>query len=424
MKLHPRVTRAVIELVKGFEGLRRRAARLPDGGWTIGYGHTLSAREGAVVSPEDAEALLYYDLSEVARKVDAWTFTSLNQNQFEALTAFAFNIGVENFRRSTVLKRVNEGQNLMAAAALELWRKSDFAGEDLVIDALVRRRAAEKAHYLTPPEGHRPSPTPVLKPLFDHSIIEAAASARAGRSAAVVDAPLDGDRAFATLEPEIKALDDPQTAKIDAEEADAVSPFVLKAYEDEVNQDAPASWEDSFGKMTAFDQRPSTPLNVPSDPPEAAPVVVPISGSVRPTADNQEEDGAPPKPVAISPRPAPLFEASATRPTFGSFDPARSAAFGSDGKAPDRIHPFPSTPLEGVETAIRDPARPRFTPSLIYILIGLLGGALFIGAVLSMLTGKASPANLFIGLLGILLMAPAGGYFLLHFLNRRDGVDA
>ena len=132
MKLHPRVTRSAVELVKRFEGLRRRAARLPDGGWTIGYGHIRSAREGAVVTPEDAEALLYYDLSDVADKVEAWTFAPLNQNQFEALTAFAFNIGTENFRRSTVLKRVNEGQHLMAAAALELWRKADFGGEDLV----------------------------------------------------------------------------------------------------------------------------------------------------------------------------------------------------------------------------------------------------------------------------------------------------
>ena len=77
MKLHPRVTRTAVELVKRFEGLRRRAARLPDGSWTIGYGHTKSAREGAEVSPEDAEALLYYDLSEVATKVEAWTFTPL-----------------------------------------------------------------------------------------------------------------------------------------------------------------------------------------------------------------------------------------------------------------------------------------------------------------------------------------------------------
>ena len=200
MKLHPRVTKTAVELVKRFEGLRRRAARLPDGSWTVGYGHTKSAREGAVVTPEEAELLLYYDLSEVATKVEAWTFTTLNQNQIEALTAFAFNIGLENFHRSTVLKRVNEGQHLQAAAAMELWRKSDVDGEGLVVDALVRRRAAEKAHYLTPPEGFRPSPTQVLRPAFDFSVIEAAAQSQVAQRAAVVDAPLDGDDPTASVE--------------------------------------------------------------------------------------------------------------------------------------------------------------------------------------------------------------------------------
>lgn len=209
MKLHPRVTKTAVELVKRFEGLRRRAARLPDGSWTVGYGHTMSAREGAVVTPEEAELLLYYDLSEVATKVEAWTFTTLNQNQIEALTAFAFNIGVENFRRSTVLKRVNEGQHLQAAAAMELWRKSDVDGEGLVVDALVRRRAAEKAHYLTPPEGFRPSPTQVLRPAFDFSVIEAAAQSQVAQRAAVVDAPLEGDDATASVEVEPQARPEP-----------------------------------------------------------------------------------------------------------------------------------------------------------------------------------------------------------------------
>ena len=65
-----------------------------------------------------------------------------------------------------------------------------------MIDALVRRRAAEKAHFLTPPGGFRPSPTPVLRPTFDHSVIEAAAVVRAGR-ATVIDAPLEGETATA-----------------------------------------------------------------------------------------------------------------------------------------------------------------------------------------------------------------------------------
>lgn len=168
MKPRHRVSRAAIELISRFEGYRRKAAQLPDGRWMIGYGHTLTAREGAEVSEDDAQALLLYDLIAVAHAVNEWTFTPLNANQFDALCSFAFNIGLENFRRSGVLKRLNEGALIQAACAMELWRKAEFGGERIVIDALVRRRAAEKALFLTPPEGWPIAPTPILAPLLDY----------------------------------------------------------------------------------------------------------------------------------------------------------------------------------------------------------------------------------------------------------------
>ena len=99
MKPRHQVSRVAIDMIKRFEGCRRTAAALPGGGWTIGYGHVRSARERAEVSPADAEALLIYDLLEVTGAVNDWTFTPLTQNQFDALVSFAFNIGLENFRR-------------------------------------------------------------------------------------------------------------------------------------------------------------------------------------------------------------------------------------------------------------------------------------------------------------------------------------
>jgi len=167
MKPRYRISREAIELIKRFEGYRPKSAQLPDGSWTIGHGHTLTAREGAVVSEQDAEALLLYDLIAVAHAVNENTYLPLTQNQFDALVAFAFNIGVENFRRSSVLRRLNEGQVLQAACAMELWRKSVFEGERIVVDALVRRRSAEKALFLTPLGGFVPAPTPILPPSVD-----------------------------------------------------------------------------------------------------------------------------------------------------------------------------------------------------------------------------------------------------------------
>ena len=387
MKLHARVSRSLVELVKRFEGLRRGAARLPDGGWTIGYGHTRSAREGVVVSPEDAEALLYYDLSEVAQKVDAWTFTPLNQNQFEALTAFAFNIGPENFRRSTVLKRVNEGQHLQAAAALELWRKADFGGENLLIDALVRRRAAEKAHYLTPPEGFRPSPTPVIRPTFDHSVIEAAALARVGCPAAIVNAPLEGEEAEVHLEDEsAPGLTDAAfpavalAASAETGRLHQLSPEEAKTAEPSAAD--PFVQPETLPKLAETETWPKAFVTVPAG---AAPIIE--------------------SPVETD-RSAPLFDAPVL-PSERDQTP-RSAGHPRDRAVDD---------LNAARLVEASPRSPRDW-SIVYLSIGLLGVALFLAALFSMLGGKATPANLFVGLLGILLMTPAGGYFLLRLLNR------
>ncbi|MGA0606869.1 lysozyme [Phenylobacterium sp. VNQ135] len=168
MRPRHRVSRNAIELIQRFEGYRRKAARLADGRWTIGYGHTLTAREGAEVSEEDAEALLIYDLIAVAHAVNENVFTPLTQNQFDALCSFAFNLGTDAFRTSQVLARLNAGETLQAACAMELWRKVEFEGRRIVLDALVRRRAAEKTLFLTPPGDAWPAaPSPVLRPLVD-----------------------------------------------------------------------------------------------------------------------------------------------------------------------------------------------------------------------------------------------------------------
>ena len=62
--------------------------------------------------------------------------------------SFAFSVGAEAFGKSQVLRRVNAGDYVSAACAMDAWRKSDVGGELVIVDALVRRRAAEKALFL------------------------------------------------------------------------------------------------------------------------------------------------------------------------------------------------------------------------------------------------------------------------------------
>lgn len=166
-----RVSRTAIELIKRFEGYRRKAAQLPDGRWTIGHGHTLTAREGAEVSPDDAEALLVYDLIGVQHAVNEALLAPLGRNQFDALVCFTFNIGTDAFRQSRVLKRINAGEMLQAAGEMAMWRKAEFEGEIIVVDALVRRRAAEAALFLTPEgDAWTAAPSPMVRPRWDDGV--------------------------------------------------------------------------------------------------------------------------------------------------------------------------------------------------------------------------------------------------------------
>ncbi len=158
-------------LIKSFEGFRPRAVAGEDGGWVIGYGHTLSAREGASVSEADAELLLQYDLLPVVKMLNEQA-PGLNQHQFDALASFAFSIGVDRFLSSDVARRVSSGALGEAADALIGWP------EPTPPEAALRRRAAERALFvadpshavtladllaapLPPPEVAAPAPEPV-----------------------------------------------------------------------------------------------------------------------------------------------------------------------------------------------------------------------------------------------------------------------
>jgi lysozyme len=162
-------SRAALDLIASFEGFRARAAKTPDGRWTLGFGHVATAREGLSVSRAEAEDLLRWDLRPVEDMVRQSALTPLTQNQFDALVSFAFNIGISNFATSDVLRYLNQGQPIAAALAMHAWRRARVNGRVLVIDALVRRRAAEAALFLEP-LGPRPAaPSSVLSPEIDYT---------------------------------------------------------------------------------------------------------------------------------------------------------------------------------------------------------------------------------------------------------------
>jgi lysozyme len=167
-----RTSRVGTDLIRSFEGFRAHAVKLTDGRFLIGHGHTKSAREGAVISQEDALLLLKeYDLPPVERALNEWVLSPLNQNEFDALVSFAFNIGLREFRDSAVLAHLNAGEMLAAADAMLAWRKAKLDGRLIVVDALVRRRAAEMALFLEHPGGRPAAPGVLIRPRQDLSVL-------------------------------------------------------------------------------------------------------------------------------------------------------------------------------------------------------------------------------------------------------------
>jgi len=133
-----------LNIIKEFEGLRLQAYKCPADRWTIGYGHTAGVSANDVITEAQATSLLCQDVAESERAVNHYVHGPLTQNQFDALVSFVFNLGVGNFRTSTLLKKLNAGDN--DGAAQEFGRWIHAGGKAL--PGLVRRRAAERALFL------------------------------------------------------------------------------------------------------------------------------------------------------------------------------------------------------------------------------------------------------------------------------------
>jgi len=153
-----------LNLIKGYEGLRMSAHYAPTEEWTVGYGHTGTARHGMSVTEGDAERLLKDDVQPIEQLIGDTVRAPLNQNEHDALVSLIFNIGEENWRRSTALRKLNAGDKLGAANSFEMWTKAFVNNELVTLDGLVRRRAAEKSLFLMPTDASLVVPTSDVTP--------------------------------------------------------------------------------------------------------------------------------------------------------------------------------------------------------------------------------------------------------------------
>lgn len=136
-----------VDAIKEHEELRL-TSYLPtkDDVWTIGWGHTKTARQGMVITEAQAEALLRSDLAWVEDVIDRRVKVPLTQNQHDAVGSLIFNIGEGNLSKSTVLRKLNAGDYKGAADAFLMWnkQKDKQTGKMHVLRGLTKRRQQER----------------------------------------------------------------------------------------------------------------------------------------------------------------------------------------------------------------------------------------------------------------------------------------
>ena len=137
-----------IDLIKQFEGYSSKAYPDPATGgapWTIGYGTTKGVKPGMVITAEQAEKMLRDDVAKFESGVSSLVTAPTTQGQFDAMVSLAYNIGLGNFGKSTLLKKHNARCYTCAADQFRVWNRANGK----VMNGLTKRRAAERQVYMS-----------------------------------------------------------------------------------------------------------------------------------------------------------------------------------------------------------------------------------------------------------------------------------
>ena len=148
-----------LELIRHYEGCMLIAYVCPAGKWTIGYGHTgAEVKKGMNIDIFQANIYLRQDVGGAESIVKNAVHVPLNQNQFDALVSFVFNVGpgrkglkdgfvtLKNGNPSTLLRLINDGDFAGALAEFPKWNKANGRPSQ----GLTNRREAEQELFATP----------------------------------------------------------------------------------------------------------------------------------------------------------------------------------------------------------------------------------------------------------------------------------
>ena len=128
-----------LQLLKHYEGCELTAYRCSADVLTIGYGHTKGVTEDMVITQEEADQMLQDEMPEYEGYINDKVTVALNQDQFDAMVCWVYNLGSGNLASSTLLKVLNEGDYEAVPEQMKRWNKA--GGK--VLNGLIKRRDSE-----------------------------------------------------------------------------------------------------------------------------------------------------------------------------------------------------------------------------------------------------------------------------------------
>jgi lysozyme len=142
-----------LTFIKKAEGGLYLKAYLDSGGVpTIGYGSTYDfdkqrkVQMGDVITKEQAEKWLKITTGKDAEEIKRVVKVPLNNNQLNALISFVYNVGINGFKASTMLKLLNSGADKNEVAKqFDRW----IYDNGVIVKGLINRRKAEKDLFLS-----------------------------------------------------------------------------------------------------------------------------------------------------------------------------------------------------------------------------------------------------------------------------------
>lgn len=148
-----KISETGINLIKQFEGCQLKAYKCPAGVWTIGWGTTepvngVKPHQGMVITQAQADQLLINHLKTYENAVNKLG-VSLNQNQFDALVSFCYNLGTGIFK-GNLITAIKGGNWSNVASQMLLYNKARVGGILTELKGLTRRRQAESELFLKP----------------------------------------------------------------------------------------------------------------------------------------------------------------------------------------------------------------------------------------------------------------------------------